>query len=120
METEIAVGLAAAVVALSKVVEWLVKKVWPSDEKSNDGFATEHERQLRSIYESVHLLMERDMGAVQKNQERMAECLENVAKCLEKVAQSQERAAEALEKIERRQEIDDELRRRQERPAANG
>jgi len=108
-------GLVAVIVAMAKVIEWLIKKYGKNGKLASTTPVVLHpevNRQIREVYETVTLLIDRDIKAMQQHQERMSEFLEKIAKCLEKTAASQKHTAETLEKIDRRQEVEEEVRRR--------
>jgi len=80
--------------------------------KQHVSLHPEVNRQIRELYENMNLLVDRDIKAMKDHQEKMAEHLEKIAKCLEKTSEAQEKCTKTLEKIDRRQEVETEVRKR--------
>ncbi len=97
-----------------KGAEWLIKK-YGNGEDSRPPAATlapEQSRQLREVHEKF-ISLEKDIGDMKRDNDKIADAMTKVADCIQKVAESNEKVAELVEKIDRRQEIEDEIRKRQ-------
>jgi len=109
-------ALVTVIIALSKVIDFFIKR-WDTKKngKSPIHLHPEVSRQIRETYEKVHtnnIMIERDISDMKNHQEKMAEHLASVAKHLDRVVETQEKTLEIIEKVDRRQDIEDEVRRR--------
>lgn len=107
VESAITAALVAAVVVLAKVVEYFMKK--SSDKKNGHKPVHLHPevvRQIRETYESIQMLMERDIKTLKSHQEKMAELLGNVATLQATSVRTQEKTVVLLEKVERRLDLE--------------
>lgn len=114
-------ALLAVIIVLSRIIEHQWKKYSAkSAPPPKVSLHPEQQRQLREIHEKF-LLLERDVHDMKSNNAKIADSLVKVADCMEKVSEASKEVAEIVERIDRRQEIDEEVRRRNvPRPAAAG
>ena len=106
-ESAITAALVAAIIVLAKVVEYFMKK--SSDKKNGHKPVHLHPeivRQIRETYESIQLLMERDIKTLKSHQEKMAGLLATVATLQSVSVKTQEKTVELLEKVERRLDVE--------------
>jgi peptidoglycan hydrolase CwlO-like protein len=114
VETGTTAALVGVIIVLTRIVEWQWKKY---NTKNGNGAKVslhpEQQRQLREVHEKL-MLLERDVDDMKSNNGKIADALAKVADCMEKVSETSEKVAEIVEKIDRRQEIDEAVRRRQQ------
>jgi len=110
-------GTTAALVAVIYIMSRIIEGLWRrhSDKNGISGVKQclhpEQSRQLREVYEK-QLLMERSMDEMKDSNEKIAEAMQQIAECVKKVSENNEKVASIVEKIDRRQEIENEIRRR--------
>ena len=102
-------ALAAVIVALTKVIEWLSSKFTDSSEETYANLRPEQSRQLREIHESM-LSVKKDIAEVRVDNDKHLETMRQIAECMRKVAESQEKTATLLERIDRRMEVEEAVR----------
>lgn len=104
--------LLGVIIALTKVVEWMVRKY-----NARNGncpkvtLGAEQTRQLRDLHEKF-ILFERDMDEMKQSNDKIADAMVKVSDCMQKISETNEKVAELVEKMDRRQEVEDEIRRR--------
>ena len=105
-------ALVAAVYALAEVVKYFVKQ---RSQKNGNAPAvslhTEVDRQIRETYEDMKSL-KREVVEVRATETNMAETLRMIAEVLKKTAETQEKVAATLDKIDRRQDIEEAVKKR--------
>lgn len=103
--------LVAVIIILSKIIEGLWKKY---GQKSNTVVATLHpdqHRRLREIHEKF-LLLERDINDMKEDSSTIAAAMNKIADCMKNISETDHKIAELVEKLDRRQEIEEEIRKR--------
>ena len=97
-------GILAAVVGAAKGLEVLVAK------KLTNGHETNTQRQIRQTHERMQSV-ERDFELMQNSFEKMAEALIESTRIQDTMSKSLEKTAEIIDKVERRMEVADAIRK---------
>lgn len=96
--------LAGVIVALVKLIEWIIKKYNKGEDTIR--LSEENSRQLRESHSAV-IMMERNLDDMKIITDKLATALKDVSECLRKVSETQYKMSELLDKIDRRQEVQD-------------
>lgn len=114
MENAAATGaLIAAIIALSKTVEWFVTKY-----KQSKG--TTSEAMLQSIHNKI-IMAEKDIGDMKKDIDKVADAMVDIANAIKEASETNKEVVELVHKIDRRQEIRYAVEKdREKRRVANG
>lgn len=109
-------GMTAALVGIIVVLLRIVEGAWKRHNQKNGNGPKAHldpeqSRQLREMHEKF-IILSRDIEDMRKNEDRIAEALSKIADCMKKVSETNEKMAVLVEKIDRRQEVEDEIQRR--------
>lgn len=102
-------GLVAVIVALARVVEWLIKKYSKNGNTLKLNF--DQSRQLREVHEGF-LGVKKDIEEVKRDNDKIADAMVHIADAVKKTNETSEKIAYIVEKINRHQEIENEVRRR--------
>ena len=113
-ESTITATLVAVIIVLSKVIEGLWRK-YGNGKSSHVSLHPEMSRQIRETYEKIttnHLLLSKDIESIHENQANVNKMMSAMIVSQEKIAEVLSRSVMALEKIDRRQEVQEEVDRR--------
>jgi len=114
LDSAIVAALVSTVIVLTEVVKHFVKQRSDTKAVVDDArVVVDHEmtRQVRETYEEMKL-MKKDIVEIVNNENELARTLASIAEILRRTADTQDKVTRMLEKIDRRQDVEDEIRRR--------
>lgn len=106
-------ALVAVIIILSKIIEVLWNKYKPKSDSDHATVKLHHDqdRRLREVHEKI-LLLERDINDMKIDSDSIAKAMNKLAECMKNVSETNHKVAELVAKIDRRQEIEEEVHKR--------
>lgn len=120
-DTAVTGALIATVIALTKVVEWLISKYKESKGTLHRcGLSLDQDRRLTDVHENF-IILKGDIRRMKEDNDKITDAMVSIADALKKVSESNEKVVDLVNKIDRRQEIKYAVEKdREDRRAAGG
>ncbi len=106
-ETGVTAALVGVIIVLYKIIDGLWKKF--QDNKSG-SIESNHMSETHDTF----ILMKRDVADMREDMKSIASSMAQLAGCMQKISENNKKIAEIVDKLERRQELEDEISRRRD------